>query len=382
MRRPHPALLLVFWLCGSAGARASDFEFRKIADSDTIAPGAVSDFALFGAPAIDGETVAFAALAAGAGVYLWRDDELAQVAHVSVPVPGRLDDFRDFAAPTLAGDEVAFAGASARFPSEGVYRATAGGLERVAGITSRPPGGASAFLGFGRAWLGPEALTFAAVTARPEPGDAIFVESGGELELVVEQGDGVPESGDRFQTLSDPVLDGERILFRGSGFEGAGVYAVREGRVRPVASTQTLVPAARETFEGFEFLSAGGGGVAFVGRSPTRRGVYLDFGGELTVVADGRTPIPGGRGRFTGFGDVAVDGRRVAFVGRGTELQEGIYARLGGRAPVPVVARGDTLDGRRVTFLELGPQGLSADRIVLRAGFDDASEGVFMATTP
>ncbi|MDA2921159.1 hypothetical protein MYX76_16990, partial [Desulfobacterota bacterium AH_259_B03_O07] len=154
------------------------------------------------------------------------------------------------------------------------------------------------------------------------------------------------------------------------------------GGLGVVADKSTMIPGGTGNFLGFGAPSLSGGNVAFVGfsNSPDQIGIYTDIGG-LSVVADKSTMIPGGTGTFTGFEITSLDGGNVAFLGFGTSNQRGVYTNLGGSL-VKVIAIGDSLDGKTLSLLFFGVEGLSGNSIAFIVVFTDGSNGIFVAEIP
>lgn len=370
------AALLAGWMLSGAAVSA-DFEFVRVVHSGTEAPGAVSDFALLGAPALDGETVAFRALASGPGIWIWREGRLRLVAHGAASLPTAVDDFARFGAPSLAGDSLAALSRSARLRKEGIYQERDGRFELLLDVDSDLEPGARPFLGFLELWQGKNGLAFAAVTAAPEPREALYLIRKGELVRIAEEGARTPD-GDRLQVLREPALSGDLVFFLGKGRESSGIYRIRDGELEAVVTTKRAPPGLELRFEGFEHLSARRGGLAFVAKSPDRSGVYRVYGGLLQTVVD-TTSAHGPKRSLSGFGGVCADAAEVGFHAWGPGLAEGVYATYGGEIR-PVIERGDRLFGGRVSSLELGPQCRSRERVAFQAGFEDGSQAIVIAS--
>jgi hypothetical protein len=92
------------------------------------------------------------------------------------------------------------------------------------------------------------------------------------------------------------------------------------------------------------------------------------FQGRLT------TAIPGGIGTFTGFNSLGSGGVHTAFIGTGSNGQAGIYLAS---TLSKVVAVGDLLNGKRVTALRFGRNGLDGVNLAYTAELADGSQGVF-----
>jgi hypothetical protein len=147
-----------------------------------------------------------------------------------------------------------------------------------------------------------------------------------------------------------------------------------------VADLNTAIPGGTGNFTDFDYPSLEGASVAFKAYGSGQKGVYSDVGGSLGVVADLNTPIPDGTGNFTDFGYiVSLDGGNVAFQAEGASGQKGIYTNVG-RSLNKVIDLSDSLDGKTIWWLYMGPEALSGNSVAFLAAFTDNSSGVFTAT--
>jgi hypothetical protein len=88
--------------------------------------------------------------------------------------------------------------------------------------------------------------------------------------------------------------------------------------------------------------------------------------------------MPGG-GTFTSLGGImSIDDGNVAFFG-GNLTNGGLYIRYNGEL-LRIFGSGDLLDGKAVSSLTYGREGLSGNQIAFRAQFTDGSEGIYVAT--
>ena len=151
-----------------------------------------------------------------------------------------------------------------------------------------------------------------------------------------------------------------------------------------MANLATAVPGGTRTFRGFSDLSLITTPIrlsAFIGSGASgQQGLYLsDVSNPQTPtdpckVADLTTAIPGGTGTFTGFSAVSTSLAHTAFLGQGANGQAGIYLAS---ALTKVIAVGDMLEGKVITALHLGRNGLDGDRLAFAATFADGSQGVY-----
>jgi hypothetical protein len=357
--------LLGSWLATAGPATAAEWSFRKVADTETTAPGAVSDFSLFRAPALDGETVAFSAVASAAGIWAESSGTLRAIALAGDSLPEDADDFLDFGDPAVADGRVAFRAQSLRTRRQGIYVYGDGSLRAVARGSSGP--GDGLFLSFGSVDIRGGAIAFSAVAADPLPVQGIYAQIDGHIAKLADEDSG------RFEALLEPSLGGEGVVFLGRSPATRGIYVRRDDQVVALVDTTTPIPEGDGRFRDFESPYARGGAVAFVGAGGAdQRGVYVLRNGELERVADRRDAA------HEFFPSVAIDGARIAFHARGP-LGEGLYADLGSGLAL-LIDTSQRLDGKQLDAVSLSPRALSGNAIAFRAGFIDGSAAIYVAT--
>jgi hypothetical protein len=99
------------------------------------------------------------------------------------------------------------------------------------------------------------------------------------------------------------------------------------------------------------------------------------------VVVNNRTLIPGKTENFKGFDleTISFDDSNIAFIGHGSNIfEDGIYTNIGG-ALMKVIDTSDFLDGKTISTLFFGPEGLSGNSLVFSAAFTDGSQAIYRA---
>jgi hypothetical protein len=176
----------------------------------------------------------------------------------------------------------------------------------------------------------------------------------------------IPGGTDNFTFFEGrPSVSGTTVVFGGSGSGGQnGVYVgTAGGPLTRVADTTTSIPGGTGTFTTVGSPAISGTTLAFSGsRSDGQSGIYAGTAGSLGVVANTGTSIPGGT-------TVAF----LGFVGSDT----GVYFKTGGGALTKLIAEGDTLDGREVANVSIGPFGLDGTALVFQATFSGGASGVY-----
>ncbi len=373
----------------AAAPAVAQVSFTQVADTSTLVPGgAMSEtFSAFGAPALDGGQVAFQGFGTMGQAGIYRDGigALGVVADLGTAIPDGTGNFMNFFFPALQGGQVAFNGsafnASGPGLQQGVYRDVGGTLTRIADLTTPIPDGSGTFSGFGLVSVDGGQIGFEGSGLSGQSG--IYRDGVGALTTIVNTNTAVPDGTGTFTIFNNSSLAGGRVAFVGLGTSGErGVYRTGVGALTRIADLNTAIPGGTGNFTDFSDLSTDGDQIAFDGfRPPDQFGVYRSEAGTLTVIADRNSAIPGGTGNFLIFDATSVDGGQVAFAGRDSSLQGGIYLERGG-ALQRVVAAGDLIDGRLVSSVILGPQGLSGDQLAFVANFSDQSRGLFIAELP
>ena len=206
---------------------------------------------------------------------------------------------------------------------------------------------------------------------------------------VVTPDDSVPDGTGKFTSFGDPSLSGNLVAFVGIGGNGEnGIYTknIYIRGIRPlgfIVDINTAIPGGTGNFKGFDAPSLSGNKVAFLGSdSNGLQGIYTgEIGDEPNIVADTSTPIPGGTGKFTSFENPSLSGNWVAFLDVDGNSR-GIYVDrldVDQNSMLKIIATSDVLDGKTITGLSFGHEGLSEDKLAFVASFSDGSSGIYKA---
>ncbi len=347
------ACLLVA-LYGETRAASLKVSFTKIADSNTVVPGAPSSFYRLGQffdPSIDDGTVVFRAVANVAtfsGIYISEDGSLDVLADKSTPIPGGggTGKFTSLDIPSLSGSTVAFRGSSFRSASSsqaGNYTIEGDLISVVADKNTVAPGGILPFNGFfGRASIEGGTVAFNGFTTGGVVG--IYRRTNGLLDLVADSTTPIPGGTGNFKSLDGYATGDEgKVAFIGTvtnrfrEVEQQGVYASVENSLSVIADLNTPIPEGSGNFAKFDGTpSLDSDAVTFRGWDSdesghlTHVGLYKSLNGSLSMIVDRNTPIPGGTNTFTSFRDFSTDDGSVVFRGNGADLNTGIFTDFGG----------------------------------------------------
>lgn len=316
------------------------------------------------------------------------DGALDVVVDLNTPPPVGGGAFVGFSQPSFGGGVIAFFGETSS-GHKAVYKIVNGVLTIVADTSTAIPGGDfgafTGFLDFDRSMPSTHGGNVAFYGFRNgTPFRGIYTEVQGVLGVVANQDTLTPNSTGTFKGFSHPAMDGIRVAFIGKDESNLpGIYVNDEDSLRVVADLGTLPPDGSSLFTEFESpsISPDGGAVVFHGKAgQTLRGIYSGGVDDLRVVVDSSMPIPDAIGNFRGFGLPAIDDGRIAFEGQGElEDQIGLYF-ADGRLVIKIIDLSDTLDGRPLSFLEMGTESLSSSRLAFTASFaDSGSQGIYIA---
>lgn len=266
---------LLVALCPTAWGDVG-FTFKKIADTNTPAPGGGGNFTGFGDPTYAAFT---GNVAGGSGAYGFGNPitpSLVKLADTGTAVPDGSGSFASFNAPSGVGTRYVFRGTGGG-GQEGIYvfNTADSTLKTIADHNTPIPGGTGNFTVFG-----------------PSP---------------------------------NLTLSSNRALFNGQGAGGQrGIYAKAPGAAGSVvADTNTVAPnSGGATFSAFgQDLGARGSQPVFRGTVGTQAGLYV-AAGPLAVLVDHGTPVNG-----KGVNIASVSGAGVS----GDNAGKAVVATIGGQ---------------------------------------------------
>ncbi len=388
------ALGLSVCLLVCSKAEANTFEFQKVVDTNTSIPNGTENFAGFVFPALDKNNVAFRGLGSSPepepgiqfkGIYIKAGNTLKVVADTNTPIPNSIGNFADFSEPSLDGTNVAFTGIDSSFRRQGIYTNFRGSLNVVADINTPIPNGIGNFTDFNSFRSPVIDKDRIAFEGSGSSGSGIYIKVGNTLKVVADTNTPIPGGTGNFSDFGDVSLDDKDIAFESlgsseQGIQVQGIYTSIGGTLKVVADRNTPIPRSTGNFTSFANSSLDDGNVVFRGFGSSERGIYIkEVGGTLKVVVDNNTPIPGGTGNFTFFNNPSLDAGNVAFEAFSSNSELGIYTTLGGSLR-KVIAPNDSLDGKIIGIVSIGPEALSGNRIAFTAGFTDGSGGIYIAT--
>jgi hypothetical protein len=375
--------------------------FTKVADTFTPIPGASGTFALgFFTPALDNGRVAFYGEGEEVeGIYTDVTGVLARVADKTTPLPGNFGELVFELEPAIEAGNIVFLADGDEV--SGVYLFHGGTLSVIADTNTAAPDTSGNFESFG--FLDKPAMHDGQVVFvgdGPDLHSGVYRYSGGTLSTVADSNTPVPNRMQNFEyfEFNNVATHGGKVAFVGNWLSDPGVYLSDGGSLGVVADSSTAVPGDPDD-QFVDFGSVFGGvdmdesTIAFLAASNFVSGVYrYDLAtGQIASVVDDATPVPGQPEEVFGsyFRSVSVSGGDVAFsygdtlcsIFGGCHVTPfyGVYVNLEGTLE-KVIAVGDVLDGRVVQWADMGSQGFRGRQIAFWVGFDDGTEGIYVAT--
>ena len=314
--------------------RTANGVFEPLADRNTLAPPSTTEtFTFLSDPSIRNGVVSFFGLSDGTfdGVYLFENGALSLVADEATNSPGTSSPLSGFGAPKTDGSIVAFVARAAGI--EGLYRASAAGLE-----------------------------------------------------LVLDETTPLPDNSGTFGNLSNSFIaaDGGDVAFLTDfGFRPGFLYRTRGAAVEVVADPSTPFPGGGFFDFVDEVPSFAQGMIAFDGSNGMGSGgIIVDTGSGFRLAVEGGTPVPGSSEVFTLFRQMSLDSGRVAFdgiFGQPPNSTRGLFVESNGTI-IPVVALGDMLDGKLISQFAIDSRALSGNELVFHVRFDGGGQAIYLAT--
>ncbi len=344
--------------------------------SGTLIPGSNSVFSAFPqSPALAAGSTVFLGTGAGqAGVFVAIPGiPLSSIANLTTLIPNGIGTFTSFGAIAAAGTSTSFIGNG--IGQAGVYVAIPNEPFRpVATLTTPIPNGIGTFTSFGAIAAAGTSTSFIG-NGIGQAGVYVAIPTD-PIRPVADLTTLIPNGIGTFTSFGAIAAAGTSTSFIGNGIGQAGVYvAIPSDPVRPVADLTTLIPNGIGTFTSFGAIASAGTSTSFIGNGIGQAGVYVAIPQEpIRPVADLTTQIPGGIGTFTGFSSLSSSVNHTAFLGTGSNGQAGVYLAS---TLSKVIAVGDSLNGKRVTALRFGSNGLDGVNVAFTAGFADGTQGVF-----
>ncbi len=412
---------------------SQDFVFRKVADTATLIPGKSFAFGAFGDASLDNGLVTFwgsgysqdrtsRQLGIYEGRFLKADETflVEGLVDTDTPLPSGDGHFLNLWSPSKNGGNLGFLAQGSSGGFTGLYSKGDADVEAVAvGGQSSFDGGYNTYsiyapftdqdatywqsrLDTTYTWQYCYWFSGCRWESRTDTRwQGIYAKLGEQLLSVANSGTISPSiDGTSFRYFYAPASDAGRVAFGASYYNPDGLYRdgiySRDGaaNVRVVADQHTLVPDLGIPFAGFDVYSPSvdDGQTAFVGRFRTpdgafQEGIFAESAGELISFVDTTRPVPGLDASFSHFRNPSVNRGNLAFWANffqqspgGKAVQNnGIFLEYNGQVR-KVVATGDQLDGKDVSWLSLHKQTLEGSKVVFTAGLLQDPES--RATTP
>ena len=339
----------------------------------------------------------------GEGLFLWSRGRAVVIAREGdrVAQVGTLSGFGRHPVPALGDDgTVAFAAAiSGGRAVEGLFVSRHGAIRPVSLAGSQAPGnlGVLASLDAPAINARGDIVFLASVRRGREAFEAVLIASGGRLRKVVAQGDPAP-SGGSFAAFGPPTIARDGTVAFGAAIEGrsvpGGIFVWRADQLRMVLGAGDKTPIGGIFAKFSERLGFGDEGtIVFHGQlkdASVAAGIFALREGRLRAVARLGDAAPGG-GRYSNFGlwpAVSANGT-IAFTAAVDDGPSPVIAvRIAADGPQRVVGVGDDVPGGgRIASLSLlpvvsiGPAG-DVSFAVAPTTADPGPEGLFVSAAP
>ena len=395
MKNPHFFFLLCISLFTSTAttfAKAADYKFTKIFDSNDPLPNGMGYFNKFSLPSLDSGNVAFAGSDGiygefgsyeyiYSGVYSVIDGNINLVADSNTIMPGSTEKFEWLAEPILDAGNVAFAGGNIAIQQNGIYTDLGGSLRVIADLNTPVPGGTGTFNflpdeDFGIS-NGVVAITGGATSPQTL---GVYADINGTLSVIADGNTPAPDGSGNFDRAAYSGMNGSDVAFSAFNLTVDGEFLNSGGNITSIIDSDTLIPGSTETFSYPSGVVDVAAGTYVIVNYPdfSQTGLYSNVGGTLHLVAEIGELTPDGKGNFTFFDDLAVDQNEIAFVAVEDGTDGNIFRYADGVLD-EVISIGDILDGKSIIGLMIWDAGFDASTIAFQVSFGDGSSGIYLA---
>ncbi len=314
-----------------------------IVKTGDVAPrGIFTSFGLRGATISDGKTAFYARYTESPfyyeGIFTSNGGPTTAIAKTGDAAPyGR---YTALSPPAIDGDTVAFAASFYRDGdtngSRGIFNTTGGSTTTVTTVSGEAPFRAYTYLGNPAISSGVTAF-FGNFTGTGGFGQGIFSDSGGPTTTIAKTGDRAPTG--MLGGFSAPAVSGNTVAFH-ANYDNCcqGIFTSSGGPLTTIAKKGDT--AVYGTFASFGITPAiSGGNVAFFGFDTSGRGgLYIASSGGLTKVIRGGDPLFGSTVLSLSIGSFGLDpdgGGKIAFY----------YELSNGRRGIAIAAPAPALPG-------------------------------------
>lgn len=265
------------------------------------------------------------------------------------------------------------------FSSTPVYAdpSLAWNFTKIVDTSTAIPGGTGNFTSVSVPSLEGDDLVFYGSGIGDQRGIYTFI--GGVLSVMADTNTPIPGGMGNFKSPCSPTIDDGTVVFNDYY---QGIYISTGGTLNTVADTNTPIPSGTGTFEWLAVPDMDGGIVVFHGNDQvSQAGIYTFKGGALSVIADTNTPIPGQAENFNAFGTYpSIDSENVTFKGFYRSWKKGIYTHIDEALNV-IVDTNTPVPGGTGNFTDFNGYTPTDDGNVAFHGIGiDGQEGIYIST--
>ena len=135
-------------------------------------------------------------------------------------------------------------------------------------------------------------------------------------------------NGSEFRFVSNPIVDGDDVVFFGQDPSVTGVFRHRNGTLERMIGSSDTVPGTGNSFGSFNSVPYAyqNGKLAFVGGNAQSSGVFVTNGTNIDARAQRLDSVPGRNGSiFFGFSNPKIHNNEVVFQGAFGAFTSGVY---------------------------------------------------------
>jgi len=365
------------------------FEFTRIADTETIAPGQTSRFLEFyhPHPAMADGSVLFAGSTAtpenNNGLYVYQEGGVLLVADRTTTMPNTSENFAVFLWATTGNGKFIFM-ANTKSQKYGIYVKDQDTLSVVVDENSLDPVDQEPYVGFDStsAQIGRDAYTFSASDSKNR--HSVYRQVNGKTEVMLNEKMLPANTPKPTRAFSGAYVIADTVAFSSVSYDGLYhvLYYYDGSNFVKVTDSDTPIPGQTNHFGRFNRKGLSGGNIAFLTSTMNApyasRGIYAWIEKKLHVIAETGVLLPGVDEPVSAFNNTpAIEKEVVLFNATFSGDRSGLYFWKNGRVS-KVLVPGDKLDGKTVISTNLGVDGIDGNQFAFSVKFENSMQAIYM----